>query len=130
MSELFTRDALIAHVERSPKAVAAQDRTGWLNLFADFAIVEDPVGSHPHVAGLYDRRSGHRGNGPIARFYDTFIADNTVLFHVERDLVCGPYVMRDLDLEPGGLGRRVPMHLLYEMVEQRGELKVRRLAAH
>ena len=130
MSDLMTREALIEHVECSPKAVAAQDRHAWLNLFADFAIVEDPVGSEPHIAGLYDRKTGCRGNGPVARFYDTFIAGNTVLFHVEADYVCGPYVMRDLDLEPGGLGRRVPMHLLYEMVEQRAGLRIKRLAAH
>ena len=80
-----SRQECIECVERSPHAVAAQDRQGWLDLFAEYCVIEDPVGSHPHVGGLYDRRSGARGNGPIQRFYNTFIDGNTVLFHVERE---------------------------------------------
>lgn len=126
----ITRQQRIDCVEQSPAAVAAQDRKKWLSLFADFSVIEDPVGSHPHINGLYDRKTARRGNGPLQRFYDTFIDGNTVLFHREKDFVCGPYVMRDLDLEPGGIGTRVPMHLLYELIEEQGELKVKRLAAH
>lgn len=125
-----TRQECIDCVEQSPAAVASQDRQKWLSLFADLSVIEDPVGSHPHVSGLFDRKSGRRGNGPLQRFYDTFIDGGTVLFHREKDFVCGTYVMRDLDLEPGGVGTRVPMHLLYELTEEQGQLKVKRLAAH
>lgn len=125
-----TRQECIDCVEQSPSAVASQDREKWLSLFADIAVIEDPVGSHPHVGGLYDRKTARRGKGPLQRFYDAFIGGGTVLFHREKDFVCGLYVMRDLELEPGGIGTRVPMHLLYELIEERGELKVKRLAAH
>ena len=45
----------LALVERSPKAVAAHDKAGWLAIFAEYNIVEDPVGSRPHISGIYDK---------------------------------------------------------------------------
>jgi len=120
----------IKFVERSPSAVAAQDRTAWLALFADFSVIEDPVGSAPHINGLYDKRSQRRGNDAAARFYDTFIADNPIQFHRGRDFVCGNSVMRDLSLQPSGFSEPIPMHLLYQLCEEGGELKILRLAAH
>ncbi len=124
------RSILLETVEKSPAAVSAQNRDEWLALFSDWGVIEDPVGSQPHLSGLYDRRSGKRGNAPLERFYDTFIDGNTVIFHRDKDFVCGHYVMRDLELEPGGMGVRVPMHLLYELTDEGGVLKVKRLAAH
>ena len=126
-------EELLEIVQRSPAAVAAKDREAWLSIFAAYNIVEDPVGSRPHISGVFDRASGRRGNGPLMRFFDTFIAPNEIRFEVERDIVSGYAVARDLTIEIRMGPRvvvRVPMHLLYVLGEQGGALRVFRLAAH
>ena len=126
---MYTREDCLALVERSPAAVAAHDKQAWLDMFARNYSVEDPVGSLPHVP---DPRDGHALE-PLSRFYDTFIAPNDIRFHVEQDFVCGLQVMRDLTMEIRMSPRVVvqtPMHLLYELCDEQGELKIARLAAH
>lgn len=124
---------LLAEVEKSPAAVAVHDKAAWMSIFAKYHIVEDPVGSRPHVSGVYDGASGERGNGPLSRFYDTFIAPNQIAFDITRDLVCGNHVVRDLTIRlqmSDKVDAQVPMHLLYELQQQDGEWKIVRLAAH
>ena len=54
----------------SLSAVKAGDREGWLALFADDAVVEDPVGSYE-----WDPEGkGQQGKAAIAAFYDMFSA--------------------------------------------------------
>jgi hypothetical protein len=130
---LNDRDACLALAERSPAAVAVHDKAAWLALFTRYNIVEDPVGSRPHLSGTQDRRGGSGDDGPLGRFYDTFIAPNRIRFEVVRDVVCGPIVVRDLTIEIEMAPRvtvRTPMHLLYELREEGGELRIFRLAAH
>ncbi|MCB1687747.1 MAG: hypothetical protein KDI33_04650 [Halioglobus sp.] len=131
--EGFTEADCLALVERSPAAVAVHDKAAWLALFARYNLVEDPVGSAPHITGVFDARSGFRSNGRLSRFYETFIAPNTIRFEVERDTVCGLHVVRDLTIEIAMAPEvvvRVPVHLLYELTVEAGELKIFRLAAH
>lgn len=131
--EQFSDGKCLALAEQSPAAVAAGDKYAWMALFARYNLVEDPVGSAPHMTGVYDRRAGYRGRGNLSRFYDTFIAPNTICFHVERDSVGGLHVVRDLTIEITMSPKvvvRVPMHLLYELTVEEGELKIFRLAAH
>jgi hypothetical protein len=131
--ERFNEEECLALAEQSPAAVAAGDKSAWMALFARYNLVEDPVGSSPHITGIYDSRAGYRGRGRLSRFYDTFIAPNTICFHVDRDSVCGLHVMRDLTIEiimSPKVVVRVPMHLLYELTVEQGELKIFRLAAH
>jgi hypothetical protein len=119
----------LAFVEQSPAAVAAHDKGAWLALFARYSLVEDPVGSRPCVS----RPGDSADSGPLSRFYDTFIAANAIRFVVERDMVGGNTVVRDLSLEitmAGGARVVTPMHLVYELVEEEGALRVFRLAAH
>lgn len=133
MSNQFTRAQCLAVVERSPEAVASHEKNAWLALFARYNLVEDPVGSAPHIGGIFDRRSGYRSDARLSRFYDTFIAPNTIRFEVERDTVCGLHVVRDLTIVICMAPKvivRVPVHLLYELIVEEGELKVFRLAAH
>ncbi|OAK51558.1 nuclear transport factor 2 family protein [Rhodococcoides kyotonense] len=119
---MYASDKLLAFVEGSPAAVAVHDRTAWVDLYARDGVVNDPVGSRPH-----------RGHDAIARFYDTFIAPNTIEFHVEHDMVSGMSVVRDLSLtitmSAGGVVT-VPMHLRYDLVDDGGSLEIARLAAH
>jgi len=116
--------ALIDFVERSPAAVARHDRAAWIALFGAACVIEDPVGSRPHVAG--DR-------AVIGRFYDTFIEPNDIVFHRGRDYVEGMSVLRELVIEIRMAPRvaiSVPMFLVYDLAREGGELRILRLAAH
>lgn len=124
---------LLALVEKSPQAVTLHDKQAWLSIFAKFHIVEDPVGSSAHIGGIYDAKTAQRGNGALSRFFDTFIAPNTICFEVAQDIVCGQHVVRDLLIHirmSDKVEVKVPMHLLYELVQEDGEWKIQRLAAY
>ncbi|MEU4561008.1 nuclear transport factor 2 family protein [Actinoplanes sp. NPDC023936] len=85
MDTLTARDL----ARRSQAAARAGDRDAWLALFADDAIVEDPVGPSP----LSPDGAGHRGTEAIARFYDTVIGQVEGLrFEIERSYLCGDEV--------------------------------------
>jgi hypothetical protein len=115
-------EQLLATVRRSPAAVAVHDKAAWVGLFAPDGLINDPVGSRPHV-----------GPDAIARFYDMFIAPNTIEFEVARDLVCGTTVMRDLTVHTTmgpGVELHIPMHLRYELVPVPGGWKIAGLYAH
>lgn len=127
------KKTLLQVVEQSPAAVAVHDKNAWMSIFAPLHVVEDPVGSTPHVGGIYDGRSGVRGHGALSRFYDTFIAPNSIAFDVAEDFVCGQEVMRDLQINlsmSGKVSAVVPMHLLYELQQDQDGWKITRLAAH
>lgn len=121
--------ALIELVERSPALASAHDKAGWLELFADGAVVEDPVGTAPHQKG-----SRYRGDDDeLGRFYDTFIAPNEIRFEVREDILAPPEVVRDVVIHTrlgSGLDLSVPARLLYEVTSRRGGLQIARLAAH
>ncbi|GAA4822946.1 nuclear transport factor 2 family protein [Tomitella cavernea] len=138
MSTTPDASALVATVEKSPAAVAAHDRDGWLGLFSHDAEVCDPVGSRPN-----------HGRAELTAFYETFIAPNDITFRVEHDTVAGMTVFRDLTLEtvmggrsgpgsttaPGDVALQVPMHLRYDLVDIAGagrsaDLRLSLLHAH
>jgi ketosteroid isomerase-like protein len=74
---------------RSQAAVAAKDRSAWLALFADDAVVQDPIGPSPLDPG----GGGHRGAAAIAAFYDTVIATaERITFEIESSYLCGDEV--------------------------------------
>ncbi|MBM4265577.1 MAG: nuclear transport factor 2 family protein [Deltaproteobacteria bacterium] len=74
-----------AAARRSMDAVHAKDRAAWLDNFADEAIIEDPIGVSP----LCPDGKGHRGKEAIARFWDSIIAPNRVLFEMRESHACG-----------------------------------------
>ncbi len=111
---------LMQVVERSPAYVAAQDRDAWLALFSRDGVVEDPVGAAPN----------HRD--ALAGFFNTFIAGNEIRFEVIEDLTAGHEVVRDVVIHTRlstGLTIEVPALLLYELVDEDGALRIRRLRA-
>lgn len=113
---------LIDFVAQSPRLCAAHDRAGWVGLFARDGQINDPVGSRPHT-----------GRQAIENFYDTFIAPNTLSFDVEKDLVNGMTVVRDLHINTvmsTGVRIAVPMHIRYVLCEEDGQLRIHRLYAH
>ena len=63
----------------------ARDKEAWLALFADDAIVEDPIGpSHFDPEG-----KGHRGKAAIAAFFDMAIAPSQLEFDFVDTFQCG-----------------------------------------
>jgi steroid Delta-isomerase len=75
--------------QASMAAVEARDRQAWLALFADDAVVEDPVGP-----SMFDPDGkGHRGHEAIAAFYDNVIAANeSIAFTITQSFLCGDEV--------------------------------------
>jgi steroid delta-isomerase len=71
--------------QRSMAAVEAGDRDGWLALFAEGAVVEDPIGPSP----LDPLGAGRRGKQAIAEFYDTVVAANPVRFEIAASYATG-----------------------------------------
>ncbi len=71
--------------KRSREAAVARDKEAWLAVFAEDAIVEDPIGpSHFDPEGR-----GHRGKEAIAKFYDMAIAPSELTFNFEKTYQCG-----------------------------------------
>ena len=79
-------------LEMSKKSMAAseaKDREAWLALFADDAVVEDPVG--PSFVDAEGK--GQRGKEAIAAFYDNVVSQSEKLeFTIERSIECGDEV--------------------------------------
>lgn len=77
-----------AHVagQRSRDAVAARDKEAWLAVFADDAIVEDPIGPSP----FDPEGKGHRGRDAISAFWDKAIAaTDKIEFNFVDSFRCG-----------------------------------------
>jgi steroid Delta-isomerase len=71
---------------RSRAAVHARDRDGWLDLFADDAVVQDPIGPSP----FDPEGKGHRGKAAIAKFYDEVIAPSEAVdFDINESYLSG-----------------------------------------
>jgi hypothetical protein len=117
----FTRADMLATAERSPAAAGARDREAWIGLFTPDGRIEDPVGTTPH-----------RGVGAIGAFYDTFIGPRVIRFHPDVDIVVGPTVVRDGELEvtmASTVTLRVPVYIRYDLTDAAGELKIAALSA-
>lgn len=72
--------------ETSLQLTKDDDRDGWLALFTDDAVVEDPVGVSPFDGGI----GGHRGKEAIAKFHDSVISTmDSFDYEIERCYVCG-----------------------------------------
>ena len=71
---------------RSRAAVHARDRDGWLDLFAEDAFVQDPIGPSP----FDPEGKGHHGRAAIAKFYDEVIAPSQAVdFEINESYLSG-----------------------------------------
>lgn len=121
-SSTLSRDTLLALVARSPACVAAHDREGWLSLFAEDAAIEDPVGSPP----------APKRDGTLGRFWDAFIAPNSIYFDVSADHTTPSATFRDSTIHtrtPSGVTVAVESYLEYRVTERDGALRVERMRA-
>ena len=74
--------------KRSREAAVARDKEAWLAVFADDAIVEDPIGISP----LDPAGKGRHGKDEIVAFYDTIVAPNPVRFQIIASYAAGDEV--------------------------------------
>ncbi|MGB8389304.1 nuclear transport factor 2 family protein [Mycobacterium sp.] len=88
MSEIQSKTKHPAHEagRRSREAVQARDKEAWLAVFADDAIVEDPIGP----SAFDPEGKGHRGRDAIAAFWDMAIANtDNIEFNFRETYQCG-----------------------------------------
>ncbi len=80
--------AIRAHKASIANAMSG-DREAWLALFADDAVVHDPVGKSPHDP----EGAGFRGPGRIAAFWDMMIAPGDLTIIPHKRYPCGDDVV-------------------------------------
>jgi steroid Delta-isomerase len=99
----------------------SRDRDGWLALFADDAVVEDPVGP----SGFDPEAKGHRGKQAITAFYDNVIAmSEKIEFTIRDSYECGSEVANVGQIRitlPGNQVGIVPIVNIYK-VNDAGQL--------
>lgn len=71
--------------QHSMQAVQAKTKAAWLDLFADDAIIEDPIGTSP----LDPDGKGQVGKAAISAFWDQNIAANQIDFDIRHSYACG-----------------------------------------
>jgi steroid Delta-isomerase len=104
----------------SRRNVMAKNRAAWLDLFADDALLQDPVGVSPLDPGGL----GHRGTEAIARFWDMVIAPGNVEMIVRESYPAGDEcanVVTIVNRMPGGVEIKTDCVICYR-VDARGKL--------
>jgi steroid Delta-isomerase len=71
--------------KRSMTAVETGDREGWLALFVEDGVVEDPIGP----SSFDPEGKGHRGIDAIAGFWDNVISQAPVRFSIRESYAAG-----------------------------------------
>lgn len=72
----------------SLKQVMAGDKASWLALFADDAVIHDPVGPSPHDP----EGKGFKGPERISEFWDTMIATGDLIIVPHRRIAVGEHI--------------------------------------
>jgi ketosteroid isomerase-like protein len=107
--------------KQSMALTEARDRDGWLGLFADDAVVEDPVG--PSM--LDPEGKGRVGKAAITDFYDNVITTSEKIeFTIRDSYECGNEVANVGQIRitlPGGQVGIVPIVNIYK-VNDAGQL--------
>ena len=88
---------IVGTIERYQSTFSADDRDGWLALFTDHAVLEDPVGSAPH-----------EGREAIAAFWDAVHArtERGTVRMTQGPAVCGLEAAWAFELDVTVKGRR------------------------
>jgi ketosteroid isomerase-like protein len=101
--------------QKSIAAVQAKDRAAWLALFADDAVVEDPVGP----SFLDESGQGHRGLAAIGTFFDNNIAPvESIRFDLADSFAAGDEVANVATIHmtlPGGATSRCEGVFVYRV---------------
>lgn len=101
--------------QRSAAAVQAKDKEAWLALFADDAVVQDPVGK----SFLDETGEGHRGLEAIGAFFDNNIAPvESIRFELHDSFAAGDEVANVATIHmalPGGATSRCEGVFVYRV---------------
>jgi ketosteroid isomerase-like protein len=101
--------------QRSAAAVQAKDKDAWLALFADDAVVQDPVGK----SFLDETGEGHRGLEAIGAFFDNNIAPvESIRFELHDSFAAGDEVANVATIHmtlPGGATSRCEGVFVYRV---------------
>lgn len=98
---------------RSPQLVKEKNKAAWLELFADDAVIQDPVGPSP----LDPSGQGHRGKEAISRFWD-MVNGGDFDYTIHRSFACGDECANwwtGINVLPDGTRFEVPMVTTYKV---------------
>lgn len=117
--------AIQANIQ-SISLASAGDKEGWLALYADDAVVQDPVGVSPFDA----TGEGHKGKEAIGKFWDMVIGPSNLTMKAHMripsgDRACAVHQTAINDLG-NGKKTEVDMIAVYELNE---EGKIQRMSA-
>jgi len=100
----------------SIKLVKAKNKAAWLDLFADDAIVQDPVGVSP----LDPTGQGHRGKAAIGRFFDAVAGAGDMNMEIRESYPAGDEcanVATLTNVMPNGVSINVKLVVVYRVNE-------------
>ena len=101
--------------KKSMETSEAKDRDGWLALFAEDAVVEDPVGP----SFVDPDGKGQHGKEAITAFYDNVVAQcESLKFTIRQTIECGDEVVNIGELRitlPGNQVGIVPLANIYKV---------------
>lgn len=109
---------------RSRRFVQAGDRAGWLGIFAEGAVVQDPVGP----SFLDEAGEGHKGAEGIGGFWDDVISQNPVRMDIVSSHAGGNEVANYLTITttfPDGSNVAGEMVAIYKVDEAGKVLSLR-----
>jgi ketosteroid isomerase-like protein len=98
----------------SIKYVKAKNKAAWLDLYADDAVIQDPVGVSP----IDPTGQGHRGKEAIGRFWDTVAGAGDLSFEVRESYPAGDECANVATLTnrmPGGIEIKVDLVAVYRV---------------
>lgn len=69
----------------SARYASERNKTAWLDLYAEDALIQDPVGVSP----LDPSGNGHRGRAALTRFWDMIIGPGNMTYRIRESYACG-----------------------------------------
>jgi len=125
MSDHLNHPAAQANLQSITLAMKG-DREGWLALYADDAVVQDPVGVSP----FDETGEGHKGKVAIGKFWDMVIGPSRLTITVHKRIPSGDKAcaVHQTIVNDMGKGRKteVEMVAIYELNDAG---KVKRMSA-
>ncbi|MEM1113552.1 MAG: nuclear transport factor 2 family protein [Pseudomonadota bacterium] len=101
------------------------NREGWLSLWRDDAVIQDPIG----VSHIDPEGEGHRGREAIENFYDSFIAPANISIEIKDSYIAANEVANHVLITviiPTGEGNKAIQQLVHGVfayaVDEQGKL--------
>jgi steroid Delta-isomerase len=98
----------------SARYASQRAKAQWLDLYADDAVIEDPVGQSP----LDPTGQGHRGREALSRFWDLVIAPGDMTYEIRESYPCADECANVWSLTntlPGGAQVTVDLVSIYKV---------------